>query len=180
MAVWLDMDGVLCDWFAATCELHGYDPAQYPADTWDIAGVFGITTKQLFRPMTTDWWAWLKPTPEYHWLREILRYRRDVAILTTPYDERSRQGKEFWAMLNWPGPQLMFADDGDKARFARPGDVLLDDCDHNVEAWRAAGGVGILVPRRWNSGWRDTDTRGALEELLDYCEGARAAQEAEA
>ncbi len=180
MTIWLDMDGVLCDWFTATCKLHGYDPEQYPADTWDIAGVFGITTEQLFRPMGTAWWAWLKPTPEYHWLREILRHWRDMALLTTPYDDRSRQGKELWALLRWPGAPVVFADDGDKGKYACPGDVLLDDCDANIKAWRDAGGTGILMPRRWNSGWREPDTRRALEELLDYCDEARAAKEAKA
>lgn len=31
-----------------------------------------------------------------------------------------------------------------KARFARPGDLLVDDLPENIEAWEAAGGVGIL------------------------------------
>ena len=34
---------------------------------------------------------------------------------------------------------------------ARPDALLIDDGDHNVEAFRANGGQTILVPRPWNS-----------------------------
>ena len=33
---------------------------------------------------------------------------------------------------------------------ARPDALLIDDSDHNVEAFLAHGGQAILVPRPWN------------------------------
>ncbi len=165
---WLDMDGVLVDFCSAACRLHGFDPEAYPPNVWDMPSVLGITPEEFYRPMTAKWWSFLKPTPECDILRDLLR-RQDVRILTSPHDHRSRRGKAFWAMIQWPGVPVVFAHYEQKPQYAGPGQVLLDDCDRNIEAWRAAGGVGILMPRRWNSGWREPNARRALETLLDYC-----------
>jgi hypothetical protein len=41
---------------------------------------------------------------------------------------------------------------GPRKHFAcRPTTLLVDDGDHNVREWRAAGGPAILVPRPWNT-----------------------------
>ena len=40
---------------------------------------------------------------------------------------------------------------GAKKFIAGPGRWLIDDKDANVEAFRAAGGQAITVPRPWNS-----------------------------
>jgi hypothetical protein len=63
-----------------------------------------------------------------------------------------------------------------KEAFARPGVVLIDDCDANVTAFRDAGGRAVLVPRPWNAQWRlcvDDDSAGGrwvakrLKDLID-------------
>lgn len=37
-----------------------------------------------------------------------------------------------------------------KSELSRPGRLLIDDADKNIDAWRAGGGEGLLVPRPWN------------------------------
>ncbi len=161
---WLDMDGVLADFFGAACRLHGFDPEAYPPNVWDMPSVLGITAEEFYRPMTADWWAWLRPTPEFVTLREVMR-RRDVRILTSPHDGRSMLGKKLWVSIWCPSRLIVFASYEQKAKYAGPDQVLLDDCDRNIEAWRLAGGTAILMPRRWNSGWREPDTFQALNSL---------------
>jgi hypothetical protein len=38
-----------------------------------------------------------------------------------------------------------------KAQFARPGVTLIDDHLPNIEAFRAAGGIGVHYPGEWNA-----------------------------
>jgi hypothetical protein len=47
--------------------------------------------------------------------------------------------------------------------------LLIDDADHNIKAFRAAGGQAILVPRPWNVLW-DTDTESHLKLCFEYME----------
>jgi len=46
------------------------------------------------------------------------------------------------------GPELVLT--RDKSLLARPRAVLVDDSDANVDAFRAAGGAGIVFPQPWN------------------------------
>lgn len=40
-----------------------------------------------------------------------------------------------------------------KGDYAAPGLVLIDDAEHNLKAWRAAGGIAVCFDRPWNQKW---------------------------
>lgn len=52
-----------------------------------------------------------------------------------------------------------------KDLYAKPGQILIDDADHNVEAFRSADGEAILVPRPWNKGHGRNPVVEVREEL---------------
>lgn len=96
--------------------------------------------------------------------------RENICILTTPIlDPDCSAGKVEWIYNHCPkwlhrqyliGPPKHFC--------ARPDALLIDDADHNVEAFRACGGQAILLPRPWNA---DHDRPGgefwlALERMF--------------
>ena len=54
----------------------------------------------------------------------------------------SVSGKKMWVKNNMPGVQLYI--ENDKYKYAEPDAILIDDMEKNVEAWKEAGGIGIL------------------------------------
>jgi len=52
-------------------------------------------------------------------------------------------------------------------------DILVDDCEANVKAWREAGGFAILFPAPWNANDYITDKvayiRGSMIQLVTNC-----------
>lgn len=124
-----------------------------------------MSRDDVFRPMSADWWANLDHTVE-HWVLRSMLQRHEVTLLTEPYDDRSMLGKFVWAQRWWPGTQLRFAHL--KCLFAGPDQILVDDNDRHVDQWNQRGGIGILIPRQWNSGWRTPNTVPALMRLAAY------------
>jgi len=54
-----------------------------------------------------------------------------------------------------------------KRLLAQPGHVLIDDCDRNVDEFVQHGGSAFLVPRPWNSKYRECETNW-LPELEKF------------
>ena len=74
-------------------------------------------------------------------------------FLTAPMKNlESATGKLTWMKqqmgINYPASTIVTG--APKSLFARPGALLIDDRDKNVEEFRAAGGRAVLVPRPWN------------------------------
>lgn len=64
MRIYLDMDGVLCDFVGAACKLHGRDPAT--VTHWNFFKDWGMTAEEFWRPIHEageDFWANLEPYP---------------------------------------------------------------------------------------------------------------------
>lgn len=80
-------------------------------------------------------------------------------LRTAPGDKRE------WVRQNLsPTMPVLLVDGGlAKSHFARPGDILIDDLERNIRAWRAAGGLGVL----------HTDAKSSLQQLEDLARHAR-------
>ena len=54
-----------------------------------------------------------------------------------------------------------------KHLLAGPNRILIDDNDRNIEAFRAAGGIGILFPQPWNANHESQTNKTAyVQECL--------------
>lgn len=53
-----------------------------------------------------------------------------------------------------------------KSWLAKPGVLLVDDCDKNIDEFRKEGGEGILVPRPWNSLHRQSLDQNEINRYL--------------
>jgi len=74
-------------------------------------------------------WKFLKP---YH-----------PVLLSSPGKFRDAEpGKQNWVNRELPGVTLIC--DPEKFRYAERGSILIDDMQSNIEAWKEAGGTGIL------------------------------------
>ena len=137
--VYCDMDGVLCDFEKQYKSVTGMT-AKKANET--------LSAKEFWAPingMGASFWStmdWMKDG-EKLW-KGIEKY--NPSILSCPSsDYSSRVGKLKWLNKNIPGlsdNQVHFA--CNKQKYASPNSILIDDFPEKINAFVAAGGIGIL------------------------------------
>lgn len=139
--IYVDMDGVLCNFNKLYVEMFNVSPSQ--TDKKD----FGPNFKQLIE---ADGFAKLEPMPDFWSLIAHLNFfsiPKEILSSTARkehHEEISRQ-KKLWLNtrgINYkqnfvPGKHL-------KAQYATPDSILIDDTIDVIDAWEKAGGIGIL------------------------------------
>lgn len=156
--IFLDMDGVLCDFIGAAFAAHGqrFDPETYPKGVWDCESVIGCNDADEFWQRIDfageAFWENLDPYPWASDLVERLCNMDLVTISTSPSrSPYSYSGKRRWLQKHgFDRIDSMFGKS--KHLLASTGRVLIDDGEHNTTKWEAAGGVAVLVPQPWNNG----------------------------
>lgn len=165
-AVYLDMDGVLADFVNSSILALGRNPYEVhsrvtPGDYDGIYRALGMTESEFWERIDTleggrapgsNLWETMRPYP---WRDRVLKACREIAptwILTSPSrNPGSSFGKIAW-LQEWLGPSFRdYVLAPRKWHLARPGALLIDDSDENVNKWRERGGQAILFPRPWNS-----------------------------
>lgn len=162
--IFLDLDGVLVDFVGPALALHR--KAIPPRDVrWNFPDQVGIPQEAFWKPLGFDFWANLPWTREG---RALLEAVEDIdapfGYLTSPCQtEGCAEGKRAWARKHLPCRGAKVFIGSAKHLLAHPGALLVDDHDANVEAFRAAGGKAILVPRPWNTRREETDDAGGFD-----------------
>jgi len=177
--VLVDLDGVLVDFVGSMARVLGrrWDPAACRGE-YDPGKLFGCDT-DLFSVFGADFWEtadWM-PDGKRIWdvVRAAVQDGRKILICSSPTHETgSVTGKLRWIERELGGAwtrQYVFTPR--KEALARPGVLLIDDCDAVVQAFEAAGGSALLVPRPWNSmhGWSGpTDWTAYIDGALSGAE----------
>lgn len=139
------MDGVLCDFVGGALEYHGLAPALQDDMPWDIAQYVGFTLQEFWLPLGGDFWRDLCWTWFGRALFGSIQHEfADFGILTSlpPCNqEEAMQGKKMWLREHGIRCEIAFA--SNKRLVMMPGDVLIDDADHNMP--------DVLVPQPWNA-----------------------------
>jgi 5'(3')-deoxyribonucleotidase len=139
--VYLDMDGVLADFFGEWSRISGVD---HYKDINDVEAKL-----QLVRDHPT-FWIDLPMLPHAKALiKTVISQFGEYRICSKPLegDTRSKQGKLSWIhkhLSDMPPAEVILT--ADKAEYATNNgfpNVLVDDFGKNINAWRAAGGIGI-------------------------------------
>lgn len=155
--IYLDMDGVLCDFEGAAFRLFGReDLAQSPPTHGprDLVAFLGISAAEFWHTIAkqgSQWWERLEPYP---WADTIitLAYAAcdNVAILSDPANcNHSAAGKLAWVGRRYSRVPVVLT--REKYRLAQPGAVLIDDWARQCEAFEEEGGRAILFPAPRNS-----------------------------
>ena len=139
--VYLDMDGVLADFFGEWSRLAGvnhYKDINNPEQSL-----------QLVRDHPT-FWIDLPLLPHAKALiQTVVKNYGEYRICSKPLegDTRSEPGKLQWIKKHLSGmPPVEVILTADKARFAKNDgypNILVDDYGVNINSWKAAGGIGI-------------------------------------
>ena len=143
--IYLDMDGVLADFFAEYAKLAGVTSGSYR----DIPPAKADPT--LNKMIGTDFFYRLPKFPTADALvKLVLDYTKTYGICSSPLrgdHENSGHWKKEWIKkhLNPQPSEIIIT--GQKERHAVNADgspnILIDDRGTNIVAWRARGGIGI-------------------------------------
>lgn len=156
--IFLDMDGVLCQFHEAALKLHRRNSLSllrdWPKGEYDICKVTGINGIEFWGKIaqySPNFWRQLLPCL---WARELYDTCRKVAAVTIStrptLDVHSVLGKLQWIELFF-GPDFRDYMIGPaKDLLARRGALLIDDSEANCQAFEKAGGRALLFPRPWN------------------------------
>lgn len=151
--IFVDMDGVVADFVAGVCDLHG-KPVE-DVDCWDFYEKWGIDEDQFWEPVNAagrDFWASLKP---FDWFDELVAVVKeadpDFFILTKPSRQAScLAGKLDWIHRHFGTRFRNYIFAPNKSPLAAPGRFLIDDSEPNVDGFLKHGGSAYLFPQPWN------------------------------
>lgn len=177
----LDLDGVLCDFHTAMCKALSLSmPDPWPSPQPCLFKALGlIETSELWETFDNEYfWANLDWTADG---KQILAIVEDffgpenVCIATTPTrNPRCAAGKVRWIQRCIPAYSRRFFIGPPKYFAAAPTNILIDDSDSNINLFRQHAGLGILVPRPWNTAC-DLPTLPTLSQRLSSCKSSIAA-----
>ena len=180
MKLFLDLDGVLIDWCKGAHEIHEITLDQHVwqyklgPEGWDWHKTVGMTSKELFEPMDKYFWEnleWTKDGREIFTLCETM-FPDNMCFLTNPHNpSESIPGRLNWLDANCTKFKDRTLFGACKFVCARPNAVLVDDYDENIDDWRAHGGIGVLLPRPWNSNFYILNRQSAVNYLSQKLEG---------
>jgi len=154
------MDGVLTDWEKQFERLFGV-----PVETYESE--HGKEKRyELVHKNSPNFYAtmpWMNDGKIlYNFIKEF-----PTEILSHATDDECKQGKEKWLSdHNVTLKQNLVPEREDKAKFATPDSILIDDREDNVNEFIQAGGIGILHKNA-------TDTINKLKETLGVKESYR-------
>jgi len=161
--VYVDMDGVLADFFGEVARQH-------EVDYWREIHRKDIDIDQVAQQ--PGFFKRLPIMPNAgHLMSGIIKQCKKFSILSSPLMsdvDRSSEEKSEWlkAHLKNHQPQAVIFDH-EKYKYAQQPDetpnILIDDWDTNIKLWQANGGIGILHK---DKNWKDT-----LRQLHDALQG---------
>lgn len=162
LTIFLDIDGVICDFVGGAEEVHGPAPRK---DSWDIHEWYGLDPEEFWAPLSSrEFWANLKALPDAFKIVEACHRYGEIVLCTTPtLSAECLAGKMDWIQRVFGGRFRDYIFTPRKGFLAKPGRVLVDDSDKNVKEFRSAGGHAVLWPQPWNA---NRGMENPLEHLI--------------
>jgi len=135
MKIYVDMDGVLCNFAKKSSEISGvpeFKIKEYPDDKmWD-----------LIKKEGESYWSTMEWQPGG---KELWDFVKDYGptILSAPIDDKScHSGKKKWVKEHLRDVPVIL--EVDKFKHSEPEAILIDDMPKNIDPWKEKGGIGIL------------------------------------
>lgn len=144
--IFVDLDGVTADFQKA---IQNIVP-DYTDDKYEASSKYRSLmwkTVHHYQKTGRGFWEDLEPMPDAHTLWSyIMPYHPEVLTATGNPEYNAGKQKVRWVAKNI-GPDIkvnITRKAADKAQFAAPNHILIDDKEKALKPWRAAGGIGIL------------------------------------
>ena len=144
--VFVDMDGVIVNFLRGMKSVFPeYNEEQYQSDKNHKKEAW--TAVKRYEQEGGRFWFDLKPMADANLLWKYTKHLHPE-ILTATGSSGSGVGiqKKDWVAANLGDGISVHAVSAfkDKAKFAKPGHILIDDMRESIDPWIAAGGIGIL------------------------------------
>lgn len=179
--VYLDLDNVVVNFAKGLLKLVGKTMDDWKVGCWELTDALGEEAESKFRDnQTYDFWYNLEPMPDAKQVTKLVekfakRVGYDVAICSAPtHFSLSLAAKFDWLKKHMPRyaspSKCVFT--SAKHRLANrdiPSPVLIDDGQHNTDAFNERGGIGVLFPRYFNKD-HALPALETLERRLEACE----------
>ena len=143
--LYVDMDGVLADFVKGIRkELPDYDDKQYETseiyrtEMWDFVEKFSKDGGKLWQGLpemddARELWGWVK------------KFDHEILSATGKSGYGAGEQKRNWIKEKFGSVKVNLVQKSrEKAKFATPNSILIDDRTKSINPWKAAGGIGIL------------------------------------
>ena len=153
--IYCDMDGVLCDFDLGYEKLTGISTAE--ANTkgksyfWELFRKGAGKNEKDFwsnlpwQPGGRELWKAISPHTPNILSSPAIDFSLPTDQQLSPEYNQAIQGKKEWISKNLTNVgEEIFVPAVQKATFAAPNHILIDDLEKNITAWEANGGIGIL------------------------------------
>ena len=173
--IYCDMDGVLCDFDLGYERLTGMSTAE--ANTQGSSFFWNLFRKKLkeknmpekefwanlpWQPGGQELWKAISPYTPNILSSPAIDFSLPSNQQLSPEYNQAIQGKKEWIAKNLTNVgEEIFVPAVQKAKFAAPNHILIDDMKKNTDAWEASGGIAISHKNL-------SDTLGKLETLKLY------------
>ena len=138
--LYLDVDGVLADFDGGVQRLTGMTPDQLEA-----ARGRGGFWKALAR--ADGFYANLDVLPGAAEMVDTVRHLKPIMLTGLPLGKWAAPQKRIWAESHFPDLKIITCMAADKWRYARPGDVLVDDREKARNPWIDKGKGRFVLHR---------------------------------
>lgn len=153
--VFLDLDGVCCDFLGGLCKKFGRDIDDLPTGIYDLPELFNTSFAVIDDIVRNDYQFWrdLKPYPHTAEMMRFLHSYGEVRILSTAWN------KSYCchlAKLEWCAEHLKISSNEviltpHKHLLAAQGRLLIDDRIDTCVHWCELGGSAVIFPTHHNS-----------------------------
>jgi len=163
MKIFLDMDGVLCDWIGAACKVMGKDKEaslrDQPCGEYGIEIGMGVDPQEMWKAVDDlgeQFWVDIKPYPWAWQLYRCCQALGETYVLSSPsIRSASSSGKIKWLReFTHEERFTSYVFTKHKHLLAAKDAVLVDDKDNKVSEFITAGGFGVVFPQKWNSNYQ--------------------------
>lgn len=144
--IFCDLDGVLADFVKGVQGLiSNYDDTEYQSSAKYRKEMWGAINK--YRKEGGQLWAELDTMPDaYELWNYIQKYSPEILTATGNPQYGAGEQKIEWFADNFDIMTKinLVRKSADKANFAAPNHILIDDMTKSINPWTKAGGIGIL------------------------------------
>lgn len=156
--IFLDMDGVLCDFVGAALRVCGREDlvgTSFPT-TFDLFSELGISEDDGWSKIDAAGRKFWSELDELPWTDELLALVTGSGLPWYLCTSPSLSPESFAGKLDWIrrkfGPKFSnYIFTSKKHLLADTGRLLIDDSEANVTKFREMGGTTLLFPQPWNS-----------------------------